>query len=49
MPGLDFAHAWDESEYMHYAHARTHSFTLRGPCYSRTCYYVMLENVIMLW
>ena len=31
MPGWDFAHAWDESEYVHFAHARRHLFAWRGP------------------
>ena len=26
MPGLDFAHPWDKSEYMHVAHVRRHLF-----------------------
>ena len=31
LPGWDFAHAWDESESVHFAHARRHNFAWRGP------------------
>ena len=30
MPGGDFAHNWDESESVQFAHARKHVFALRG-------------------
>ena len=30
MPGLDFAHAWNKSEYVHFAHSRKHLFAWRG-------------------
>ena len=31
MPGSDFAHAWNESESEHFAHARRHISAWRGP------------------
>ena len=31
MPGWDFAHAWDESESLHFTHIRRHRFAWRCP------------------
>ena len=31
MPGRDFAHTWDESESVYFAHGQRHLFALRGP------------------
>ena len=31
MPGRDIAHAWDDSESVHFAHAQRHIYAWRGP------------------
>ena len=41
MPGIDFAHAFDESESSHFAHARRYIFAWPGPFHLKTKYYLM--------
>ena len=37
MTGCDFEPAWDESESVHFAHARRHIFAWRGPVNDNHC------------